>query len=199
MAFKQVARLQADNAYNLHKDMPGKSLTGYYLGFKMVDGDYGPQKLHFLQGEKGNIGVWGFPDLKEQLATIAASVRPGTAVMVKVKEDGVAKKSKKGVKPKKLASVAADSDLTIDVGTIALTAESTSEPEYSDSETAEDADAAASSEDGDETDEDDSGVESAPASRGLPKGAPTTISADSQARTQAILARSRGTLGTKST
>jgi hypothetical protein len=55
MAYEE--RTSNGKAISLLKN--GDKVEGYYLGFKMVDGDYGPKPLHSFQKKDETIGVWG--------------------------------------------------------------------------------------------------------------------------------------------
>ncbi len=83
MAFEEVVSLDADVTIAIgKKDKSGKaypkSAEGYYLGSRAVTNKRGESKLHFLQTEAGNLGVWGTTDLNRKLAQVV----PGTMVLI---------------------------------------------------------------------------------------------------------------------
>ena len=65
MAYKEKVSLDAESSISLggiNKKTGQKNPTkieGYYRGFKPVETDYGPAKLHIFQTAQGNVGVWG--------------------------------------------------------------------------------------------------------------------------------------------
>ncbi len=84
MGFKEVASLDADVTVALGKKNKEtgkpypKQAEGYYLGTRSVESRKGESKLHFLQTEEGNLGVWGTTDLNRKLL----QVPPGTMVRI---------------------------------------------------------------------------------------------------------------------
>lgn len=84
MSFQEVAALDADvtiaiGKVNKETGKPyPKSAEGYFLGSRKVESKRGDSFLHFLQTEKGNLGVWGTTDLNRKLST----VNPGTMVRI---------------------------------------------------------------------------------------------------------------------
>lgn len=82
MSFETVADLSCDvtiqlGGINKETGKPNpKSIEGYWLGYKIVDGKYGPAQLHVFQTKTGNTGVWGKTDLDAKLSL----VKPGTMV-----------------------------------------------------------------------------------------------------------------------
>lgn len=81
MGFEILATLECDGdpiqigGRDKHsgKENP-KSVEGYYMGFKMTEGKFGPSKLHVFKTKNGNTGVWGKTNLDSQLL----QVKPGT-------------------------------------------------------------------------------------------------------------------------
>lgn len=63
-------------------------VEGYYLGSRQTETKKGPATLHFFQGSKGNVGVWGKTDMNKQLA----NARVGA--MTKVSYTGMVATSK---------------------------------------------------------------------------------------------------------
>lgn len=177
MARQKVVTLRTNTVVALHAN-PGTEYSGYYLGYKVVDSDYGPTKIHVLEGENGNLGVWGFPDLDSQLATVMQNTAKGQSTMVFMTEAGTGTASKKGFKPPKLAAVDADYELTRNTGSVSIAVE-----------TAEDADYEASS----GGDEEDEGMEEP--SKPLTRGNATPISAAQQANVRAVLGGKGSTSG----
>lgn len=91
MSFKEVASLDADvtTALGGVNKKTGKanptSIEGYYLGTKTVESKMskdGTAKLHLLQTEKGNIGVWGKTDLDRKISQVDAGV------MIRITQNG---------------------------------------------------------------------------------------------------------------
>lgn len=84
MGFKEVAALDAEVTISIGKKdkTTGKAYPkqaeGYYLGNRTVQNKRGESKLHFLQTEAGNLGVWGTTDLNRKLQ----GVTPGTMVRI---------------------------------------------------------------------------------------------------------------------
>lgn len=84
MGFKEVASLDADVTISIGKldrktgKQGPKSAEGYYLGSRTVQNKRGESKLHFLQTEKGNVGVWGTTDMNRKLSQVV----PGTMVRI---------------------------------------------------------------------------------------------------------------------
>lgn len=76
MAFKKVAALDADTTVALggKNAKTGKSnpttVTGYYIGKRTVETEFGPGLVHFLQTPTGNIGVWGKTNMNVQLEQV---------------------------------------------------------------------------------------------------------------------------------
>lgn len=119
MAFSEVNSLDSDFTISLGgrdkktgKENP-KQVTGYYLGTKGgLPNKYNPEKpsqLHFLQTEKGNVGVWGKTDLDRKITAVS----PGT--MVRITFTGT-RPSNKG-NDMLVFKVEVDKDNTIEVST----------------------------------------------------------------------------------
>lgn len=86
MAFQEVSL----NAVVL-TDYPDTPMTGYYLGSREVDTDYGEALIHEFQKEDGkHVSVWGFTVLDKKLANIQKGIL--TRVTYKGKEQIKTKK-----------------------------------------------------------------------------------------------------------
>lgn len=78
MSFSEVAGLDADVTVALGKTNKEtgkpypKSAEGYFLGSRTVKNKRGDSQLHFLQTDKGNLGVWGTTDLNRKLSQVTA-------------------------------------------------------------------------------------------------------------------------------
>lgn len=60
MAYEEVTDLYTETTIALgEKGKVGETIEGYYLGYKLVDGDYGPCKVHAFKTQSGDVGVWG--------------------------------------------------------------------------------------------------------------------------------------------
>lgn len=90
--FKEVATLDADKVTALGgKDKKSgkvnpKNAEGYYLGSRKVENKKsksGYVYIHYLQTDKGNLGIWGKTDLDRKIT----SVTPGT--MVRITQTGM--------------------------------------------------------------------------------------------------------------
>lgn len=133
MGFKELNTLDADNTTALGgvnkktgKTNPTKA-EGYYLGSREVDSPRsktGKAKIHFLQTENGNLGVWGKTDLDRKIA----QVRPGT--MIRVTQSG--KQEIPGKNPMYKFKVEVDETNTIYVPDQLQESESSTEESYED-------------------------------------------------------------------
>lgn len=77
MSYKDVSSLDAEVTIALgKKDKQGKpypkQAEGYYLGSRSVQNKRGESKLHFLQTQNGNLGIWGTTDLNRKLGQVGA-------------------------------------------------------------------------------------------------------------------------------
>lgn len=76
MAFQEVTSLDATTVIALGKTDKKtgkpypKTIEGYYLGNRKVDGKLGESTLHVFQTQKGNVGVWGTTDLNKKLSSV---------------------------------------------------------------------------------------------------------------------------------
>lgn len=180
MGFKTVSDLSTDNAIALggfnrktNKENP-TTITGYFIGSKEVDSPKsktGKAKLHVFQTSTGNVGVWGKTDLDQKLraAEVGALTRVTFTGMQETKNNPMYK-----------YKVEVDSENTIEVAP----AESTL------------SDDTAATDDGytyDEPTDSEDDVDAAPAYTPpkQPSQAARPPSADAQARTHAMLNRSR--------
>ena len=121
MAFKEVSNLDAETTIALGginkktgKENP-TSITGYFIGTRDVETDFGPAKLHVFQTDRGNVGVWGKTDLNRKLT----SVTPG--VMVRATQNGQVKVP--GRNPMYKYKVEVDTDDSIEVAMSSVVAE----------------------------------------------------------------------------
>lgn len=125
MGFKSIADLDCDVAYalggvNKETGKPNpKTAEGYYIGFKVTDGKYGPGKLYILQTESGNIGIFGKTNLDQKMT----AVTPG--VMVRISLNGTVPTNKGNDMIK--FKVEVDEDNTIEVNTAPNATETTFE------------------------------------------------------------------------
>ncbi len=87
MGFKELASLDADVTTpigGVNKKTGKKnpsSVEGYYLGTREVESKKsknGLSKIHFLQTDKGNVGVWGKTDMDRKLD----GVTPGCMIRI---------------------------------------------------------------------------------------------------------------------
>jgi hypothetical protein len=85
MAFKEVVSLDASKTITIGgvdkktKTPHPTEAEGYYLGNRTVSSNrFGDSILHFLQTNKGNLGVWGKTDLNRKLK----SVQSGTMIRI---------------------------------------------------------------------------------------------------------------------
>jgi hypothetical protein len=132
MARKKVIDLDASTVVGFGKEQGqigvGKEISGYYIGCRKVQTSMGESTLHFLQQEKGNLGVWGSAQLNAKLGSIA----PGT--MVFITYTGKVKHPKGTMKK---FSVEFDDEDSIDVGGAQLNFrnnDESSEEDYSEEE-----------------------------------------------------------------
>lgn len=177
MGFKERPSLDTDNTVTIGgvnektgKPNP-KSIEGYFLGTKIT----GPNKynrskmnkLHVLQTEDGNVGVWGKTNMDQKLA----GVTPGTMIRITFTgEKDVGKGN-----PMLCYKVEEDTENTIEVGTLDSGLSSEEEETY---------------EPEDETDPEDEEptVDEVPPARAqAPKKAAQTPSAERQAKVKSLL------------
>lgn len=128
MSFTEIASLDADTTIALGgvNKQTGKknptSVEGYYLGSRQVDGKRGKSNLHFLQTNKGNVGVWGKTDLDRKLSGVLV----GT--MIRASFVGMTPTPKGDMYKFK---VEIDKDNTIEVATLAAGAGNSNSSSYS--------------------------------------------------------------------
>ncbi len=184
MAFKKKLELSADTTITLGgvdkdgKNCP-KSVEGYYLGSRATpDKGFGPGTLHFFQTATGNVGVWG----KSRLNSLLTKDLIGT--MVRPTFTGMSPKVK-GRNPSYLFDLEVDEANTIDVSgldTNPTTYQDDDDSDYQSDDVADEAD----------VDADDAPADEVPPARAAaPRRPVTTPSAESQARTQALLRQRR--------
>jgi hypothetical protein len=171
MGFKTVQGLDAEVTVALGKmnketgkPYP-KSAEGYYLGSRTVENKKGDSKLHFLQTEEGNLGVWGTTDLDRKLSQVTV----GT--MTRITSTGT-KETKNG--DMYTYRVEQDDSNTIDVN-LSTEAEEV-ESENLEADDNYDADAAGESEEENEP---------------LPKSASKQTPADKRAEYQKVLSKGK--------
>lgn len=114
MAFKKVENLETDKTVQLGgKNEKGQAnptqLEGYYLGYKEVDGEFGPSRLHIFQTAEGNVGIWGKTRLNAKLTNNLLGF------MLLVTFTGMIAPKKKGRKPSYGYEVQYDDENVIDV------------------------------------------------------------------------------------
>lgn len=138
MAFQEIASLDADVTVALGKTDKKtgkpypKQAEGYYLGTRKVENKRGECDLHFLQTQKGNLGVWGTTDLNRKIS----QVRPGT--MVRITSTGTKPTPNGDMYTYKVES---DKTNTIEVDNTAVEfADTTSDDAYTDATDANDVD-----------------------------------------------------------
>src|ERR1700722_6239770 len=84
MGFREVNGPEADVTIALGKKNKEtgkpypKQAEGFYLGERTVENKRGKSRLHFLQTEAGNLGLWGTTDLNRKLSAVPV----GTMVRV---------------------------------------------------------------------------------------------------------------------
>lgn len=190
MARRKVVDLDCDSTVAFEKK--GQQVEGYYLGFKNIETDYGPSKLHVFKGEDGNFGVYGSHKLDEKLASVPAGA------MTFVTFDGKVKIP--GGKTMKRFDVDYDDELIDeDAKGASLNFQASSEPEEDEEaseETAEETEEDANDVD-EETletaDEEETEEEAEPAAKitkkPLTKGAPVTVSAEKKAKAERLLSQ----------
>lgn len=113
MAYKKHVELKSDKTIHLggvdkNGNLNPAQVEGYYLGFRLISGDYGDQKLHFFQTESGNVAVWGRTKLNQILEPYA-----GKKVLVKF--TGMSSPKKRGQRPAYLFDLEYDEEDTIPV------------------------------------------------------------------------------------
>lgn len=173
MARKKVIELSADTT--IEWDAPGRKIEGYYLGYKTVNGEYGPCRLHCFANDAGSVGGWG----KTQLDKLLETVEVGCMSWVEFTGRGP---KTKGKQPAYLFSVEWDDEDKIDTSTIVTqyNKDAKADAEETEEETSEDE----SQDAGDEPDEDDEAeTEKNPAAEvQTKKGAPTGPTAEQKSK-----------------
>lgn len=179
MAFEQLADLDCETTISLggrDKESGKKNPTsfeGYYIGFRLTEGKFGPSKLHIFQTEQGNVGVWGKTNMDSKLAQVTPGKRTRVTFTGEVP-------SNKG-NPMKKFKVEVDKKDFIEVSTASSTTEDTLEEnsDYSnDASELEESDIGA---------EDDQLDEAPPARAKPPARIAQAPSAESQRRVQELL------------
>lgn len=147
MARKKVISLNADITIE-YKDKPGTKWEGFYIGFKTVETNYGPTKLHHFVTDKGTVAAWGAGQLDGDLALIPRGTYAFVEFVKKIP-------GTKGRNPRLVFNVDFDDELTMDVGGISQSAPREEEPSYDEPEAidetlAEEADLEAEAEEAEE-------------------------------------------------
>lgn len=190
MARKRVSDLDASSTVEFEK--VGQTVQGYYIGAKIVTTDYGKSKLHILQTEAGNVGVWGSAKLDEKLG----AVEPGYLTFITYR----GKVKLPGGKTMKKFDVEYDDEEKAEISTAALRAtaaddEEAIEEEEETVESAEEIDEEAQDIDEETMEAADEDEEEAPpakaAKRPLTKGRPASVSREQANAVTNLLSKSK--------
>lgn len=181
MALRKIVDLNAESTVAM--DEVGQNLSGYYLGFKTVQGGFGPSKLHVFQGEGGTVGAWGGAQLDAKLATVPK----GFLTFVTLNALSVIKNKKRTPKG---YDVEFDDEQSIDVSNVAvnLSSEPKDEQELPEETSGEPADTDQDEPEAEEEEETQpEPIKTAPAK----KGTPAPISQATKDKAMAALQKAR--------
>lgn len=184
MAYQKQLDLNTDKTIQLGGEGNPTQIEGYYLGYKTINSDYGPGKLHVFNTKEGNVGVWG----KTNLDRILTDQHTGQMCLVKF--TGMSVPAKKGRRPAYKYELFFDKDNTVDVGGIVATADS----EETQVEEQDNYQALGSEDDSDDSglfDEDEQQDVVVPSKPAVSKSTASVPSADKRAQLQALIKNRR--------